>query len=107
MARVTHGPKTRLIKHSCTLPFIVFIAQNLGLLHFTQPTKFEGEQGCCDSKHLDSPCYFNAKIRTRSTQELSLSFNFRIFARFSAVQSCVASTAKMTKKNSMLSISNS
>ena len=40
MARVTHGPKTRLIKHSRTLPFIVFIAQNLGLLHFTQPTIF-------------------------------------------------------------------
>ena len=58
MARVTHGPKTRLIKHSRTLPFIVFIAQNLGLLHFTQPTIFEGEQGCCDSKHLDSTCYF-------------------------------------------------
>ena len=64
MARVTHGPKTRLIKHSCTPPFIVFIAQNLFSVYsiLLSQQNFEGEQGCCDTKHLDSPCYFKGKF---------------------------------------------
>ena len=45
---------------------------------------------------------YNQLRRNRSTQELTLTYDFmtfRVFAQFSAVQPCIATTARVTKNS--------